>query len=110
MSAGLQSDVQRALDALDRGRPEATPQLVDALLTEAVRRGASDVHLEPTHRSLEVRFRLDGVLHLAASLRKELTPNLIARLKVLAELLTYRTDVPQEGRLHWDGAPAGSAM
>jgi general secretion pathway protein E len=110
MSAGLQSDVQRALDALDRGKPEATPQLVDALLTEAVRRGASDVHLEPTHRALEVRFRLDGVLHRAATLRKELTPNLIARLKVLAELLTYRTDLPQEGRLHWDAAPAGSAM
>jgi type II secretory ATPase GspE/PulE/Tfp pilus assembly ATPase PilB-like protein len=110
MSVDRTAAWQRSLDALDRGLPESIPELLDALLHEAVRRGASDLHLEPTHRSLEVRFRLDGVLHRAATLRKELAPNLIARLKVLAELLTYRNDVPQEGRLHWSHAPAGSAM
>jgi type II secretory ATPase GspE/PulE/Tfp pilus assembly ATPase PilB-like protein len=72
---------------------------VDALLGEAVRRSASDVHLEPTHRALEVKYRLDGVLQPIASLPRELAPNVVARLKVLAELLTYRLDIPQEGRL-----------
>jgi type II secretory ATPase GspE/PulE/Tfp pilus assembly ATPase PilB-like protein len=72
---------------------------VDLLLGEAVRRSASDVHFEPTYRAVEVRFRLDGVLHTVASLPRDLAPNVIARLKVLADLLTYRLDVPQEGRL-----------
>ena len=60
---------------------------------------ASDVHFEPTHRSVEVRFRIDGVLQPAATLAKDLAPNLVARLKVLADLLTYRLDIPQEGRM-----------
>jgi type II secretory ATPase GspE/PulE/Tfp pilus assembly ATPase PilB-like protein len=79
--------------------PERVSQIVDALLTEAVRRSASDVHIEPTHRALDIKFRLDGVLHPVASLPRELAPNVVARLKVLAELLTYRLDIPQEGRL-----------
>lgn len=79
--------------------PERIPRLVDAILAEGLRHGASDIHLEPTHQSLEIRFRLDGVLHRVATLPRDLAPNLVARLKVLAELLTYRVDVPQEGRV-----------
>lgn len=101
MSADCRDDLQGRLNALDAaGGPERVCRLVDALLTEAARRSASDVHFEPTHRAVEVRFRLDGVLHAVARLPHELAPNLVARLKVLAELLTYRLDVPQEGRLH----------
>src|SRR5207253_1950690 len=59
----------------------------------------SDVHFEPGNHCVQVRFRLDGVLHTVASLHRELAPNLVARLKVLADLLTYRLDIPQEGRL-----------
>jgi type II secretory ATPase GspE/PulE/Tfp pilus assembly ATPase PilB-like protein len=57
------------------------------------------VHFEPTHRCLEVRYRLDGVLLAAAAVPIDLAPNIVARLKVKAELLTYRMDVPQEGRI-----------
>lgn len=73
--------------------------MVDLILTDAVAKSASDVHFEPTHRSLEVRYRLDGVLQPAAALGREIACNVVARLKVLAELLTYRLDIPQEGRL-----------
>jgi type II secretory ATPase GspE/PulE/Tfp pilus assembly ATPase PilB-like protein len=90
-------DLQTQLEAVPAGGPERTSKLVDVILTDAVRRCASDVHLEPTHRSVEVRMRLDGVLQAMASLSRSLAPNLVARLKVLAELLTYRLDVPQEG-------------
>jgi type II secretory ATPase GspE/PulE/Tfp pilus assembly ATPase PilB-like protein len=75
---------------------------VDVILEHATLLGASDVHFEPAGDRLEVRYRLDGVLQPLASMPAELGPNLVARLKVLASLLTYRVDVPQEGRI--DGA------
>ena len=61
--------------------------------------GASDVHFQPGGDGLELRWRIDGVLHPVALLPAKVAPNVVARLKVLAELLTYRTDVPQEGRI-----------
>jgi type II secretory ATPase GspE/PulE/Tfp pilus assembly ATPase PilB-like protein len=99
LSTLSRTDLQARLDALDRGAPERVSTLVQLVLDEAVRRAASDVHFEPTHRALEVRFRLDGVLQHAATLSRDLAPNVIARLKVLAELLTYRLDIPQEGSI-----------
>jgi type II secretory ATPase GspE/PulE/Tfp pilus assembly ATPase PilB-like protein len=96
---GLPADLQLRIDALDLKGPERTGRLVDVILAEAVRCSASDVHFEPTHHTLEVRFRLDGVLHRVVTLNRELAANVVSRLKVLAELLTYRQDVPQEGRL-----------
>ncbi|MFH1881800.1 MAG: GspE/PulE family protein [Planctomycetota bacterium] len=73
--------------------------LVDELLKRAVKSGASDVHFEPTGAGLVVKFRLDGVLNTVEELPKSLSGNVIARLKVLGGLLTYRNDIPQEGRI-----------
>jgi len=73
--------------------------LVDDLLKKAVESSASDVHFEPTGSELVVKFRLDGVLGTVERLPKSLSDNVIARLKVLGGLLTYRTDIPQEGRI-----------
>ncbi len=73
--------------------------LVDELLNRAVKSGASDVHFEPTAGELVVKFRLDGVLNTVEELPKSLSGNVIARLKVLGGLLTYRNDIPQEGRI-----------
>jgi general secretion pathway protein E len=86
-----------ALVKLDSSK--AAVDLVDLILSEARGVGASDVHLQPTPSGLEIRWRVDGVLVLAGVLPPRLAPNVVARLKVLAELLTYRTDVPQEGRI-----------
>lgn len=102
--------LQAQLDGLKISHPERTSQLVDLILADAVRRLASDVHFEPTHRALEVRFRLDGVLQHVASLNRELAPNLVARLKVMAELLTYRLDVPQEGSIRSEWNQTGADM
>ena len=65
--------------------------------------GASDVHLQPTAEGLEVRMRIDGVLQPVGVVSGPLAANVVARLKVLSELLTYRTDVPQEGRIRGGG-------
>jgi type II secretory ATPase GspE/PulE/Tfp pilus assembly ATPase PilB-like protein len=73
--------------------------MVDELLNRAVKSGASDVHFEPTGAGLMVKFRLDGVLNTVEELPKSLSGNVIARLKVLGGLLTYRNDIPQEGRI-----------
>ncbi len=72
---------------------------VNAILQVSKQTGASDVHINPTAESLDVRWRLDGVLQPLARLPKTVSPNIIARLKVLAGLLTYETARPQEGRI-----------
>jgi type II secretory ATPase GspE/PulE/Tfp pilus assembly ATPase PilB-like protein len=73
--------------------------LVDDLLKKAISAGASDIHFEPTGAELAVKFRFDGVLDTVEKLPKSLSDNVIARLKVLGGLLTYRNDIPQEGRI-----------
>src|SRR4051794_20957581 len=88
------------LDAAQLVGPEGVVQAVDAVLAEADRVSASDVHFQPTPQSLRIKFRIDGVLLPAGELPSTLAPNVIAWLKVMAGLLTYRTDVPQEGSIH----------
>ncbi len=73
--------------------------LVDDLLRRAIESESSDVHFEPTGSELLVKFRLDGVLGIIERLPKSISENVIARLKVLGGLLTYRNDIPQEGRI-----------
>ena len=87
------------LESIRSDGPGAAVEIVAAILDEARAAGASDVHLQPGLGGLEIHFRVDGVLTRLAVLPPALAPNLVARLKVLADLLTYRTDVPQEGRI-----------
>src|SRR4030042_2042197 len=80
-------------------QPNDVVAIVDELLAKAVDAGASDIHFEPAGSELVVKFRLDGVLNTVETLPKSISDNVIARLKVLGGLLTYRNDVPQEGRI-----------
>ncbi len=75
------------------------PAVVEELMALAKRIGASDLHLDPTEDGVEVRARCDGVLQRHELLPGELAGRLVGRLKALASLLAYRTDVPQEGRI-----------
>lgn len=92
-------ELRRALGALDVRSPRYATDAVDRLLEAARTAGASDLHLHPTPEGLEISWRRDGVLHRVATLPAKVAPNVVSRLKVLAELLTYRSDIPQEGRL-----------
>ncbi|WP_428939930.1 GspE/PulE family protein [Fontivita pretiosa] len=74
-------------------------QLVDGILAAALARGASDVHIEPTADGAEVRFRVDGLLEVFSRHDHETGRCIVTRLMVMAQLLTYRLDIPQEGRL-----------
>lgn len=93
-------------DRITTGSPQLAPshpkfvtETIDFLLKEARQAGASDVHFTVDVSEMHVLWRIDGVLQRVATFPRSLASNFIARLKVLAELLTYRTDVPQEGRL-----------
>ena len=85
--------------------------LVESMLEEAARRGASDVHVEPTARGYEVRYRVDGLLETVQTLDLATGRSVVGRLMVMGRLLTYRIDVPQEGRISADlRNGAGRAM
>lgn len=87
------------LESLDRTDPDYAVRFVQDLLDGAMRAGASDVHVQPTADGLHIQWRLDGVLHTVGRFARNESADIVVRLKVLAELLTYRTDVPQEGRI-----------
>jgi type II secretory ATPase GspE/PulE/Tfp pilus assembly ATPase PilB-like protein len=71
--------------------------LVDCLLLDAISAGASDIHIEPWESTLVVRVRLNGVLTELVHLPLDLMEKISGRLKVMANLVTYQTGLPQEG-------------
>jgi type IV pilus assembly protein PilB len=74
--------------------------LVDRILIEALTSGASDIHVEPQENTLEIRFRLDGVLQKHfEDLPKSLTPAVTSRIKIMAELDIAERRLPQDGRI-----------
>lgn len=74
-------------------------KLVDGLITSAYESRASDIHLDPEEEALNVRFRIDGVLHHIYTLPKEIHPEVISRIKVLSGLRTDEHQSPQDGRI-----------
>ena len=75
-------------------------RLVDAFLTDAVKRGASDIHFEPEEGFLRVRYRIDGVLHQIRSLHNKYWSSIVVRLKVMSTMDLAETRAPQDGRIH----------
>lgn len=96
---GLVDLVALQLSKLEPSHQTYVGDLIEAILRVACEVRASDVHFTPSDADLVVAWRIDGVLQPIATVPQRLSGNVAARLKVLADLLTYRTDVPQEGRL-----------
>ena len=82
-------------------------RLINALLTEAVKEGASDIHIEPFENRLVVRFRIDGVLREVLAPQKGIANAVVSRIKVMARLDIAEKRLPQDGRigLRIAGAP-----
>jgi len=76
-----------------------TVRLVDAFLTDAVKKDASDIHFEPEEGFLRVRYRIDGVLRQVRSLHKKYWPAIVVRLKVLAGMNIAEVRAPQDGHM-----------
>ena len=74
-------------------------KLVNSLLSDAVARGASDIHIEPYEKQLRVRFRIDGMLHEMMSPPFKMKNAITSRLKIMAELDIAEKRVPQDGRI-----------
>ncbi|HET8941711.1 MAG TPA: type II secretion system ATPase GspE [Rudaea sp.] len=74
-------------------------RLINALLTEAVKEGASDIHIEPFENRLLVRFRIDGVLREVLSPQKAIANAVVSRIKVMAKLDIAEKRLPQDGRI-----------
>ena len=74
-------------------------RFINAVLTEAVKENASDVHIEPYENRLGVRFRVDGVLHEVLETRRALAPLVVSRIKVMSKLDIAEKRLPQDGRI-----------
>lgn len=90
---------QEELDRRWEAGPDGISALVDWLLAGCARQGASDLHLEPRQDAVLFRWRRDGCLSDLGIGHGPLRMNVVQRIKVLAGMLTYRTDIPQDGRL-----------
>ncbi|ATX82642.1 type IV pilus assembly protein PilB [Mariprofundus ferrinatatus] len=82
-------------------KTEAAPvvRLINLILLDAIKRGASDIHLEPYEKVLRVRYRIDGVLHEIMRPRMSMRDAMISRLKILARLDISERRIPQDGRI-----------
>ena len=99
---GLESlidDIPPAADLLETQDDAPVIRLINGLIAEGARLGASDIHLEPYDTALRVRFRVDGVMREAATLPSRIAPLLVSRVKVMARLDIAERRVPQDGRI-----------
>jgi type IV pilus assembly protein PilB len=85
---------------LEKGTEEApVVKLCNLILTDALRRGASDIHIEPYEREFRVRFRIDGVLYVVMNPPMKLRDAIISRIKIMAKLDISERRLPQDGRI-----------
>lgn len=73
--------------------------LVNGILSECVRLGASDIHVEPYERSFRVRMRLDGTLREVTQIPKEMRRSVVARIKIMSRMDIAESRIPQDGRI-----------
>ena len=97
--ASLADQVRDAADLLDQVDDAPIVRLINAILAEAIRENASDVHVETFERALVIRFRIDGVLREIVRPRRALAALLVSRIKVMARLDIAEKRVPQDGRV-----------
>ena len=91
---------QMELAELERAADEAPiVKLVNLVLTDAVKRGASDIHMEPYEKEFRVRFRIDGVLQAIMTPPLKLKDAIVSRLKIMAKLDISEKRLPQDGRI-----------
>ena len=97
--ASLAESVPETEDLLEQEDDAPIIRLINALLAEAIRENASDVHIETFERELVVRFRVDGVMREVVKPKRQLAPLLVSRIKVMARLDIAEKRIPQDGRI-----------
>ena len=89
----------RSLAASSDEYSQPVVRLIDAILTDAVKRDASDVHFEPEQNFLRIRYRIDGLLRQIRALHKSYWPAMAVRVKVVSNMNIAETRAPQDGRI-----------
>lgn len=97
--AALAEGLPATADLLDTQDDAPVIRLINAIIAEAVKLKASDIHIEPYEKSLSIRLRIDGVLREILSLPSRMTPVLTSRVKVMARLDIAEKRLPQDGRI-----------
>ena len=97
--ASLADSVPESEDLLEQEDDAPIIRLINALLTEAVKENASDIHIETFEKRLAVRYRVDGVLREVVEPKRVLAPLLVSRIKVMAKLDIAEKRIPQDGRI-----------
>jgi type IV pilus assembly protein PilB len=89
------------------GEQVSTVRMVNALIADAIRRGASDVHIEPEENRVRVRYRLDGRMRTVVTIQRSLLQSVVARIKILSGMDISENRKPQDGgtRVKVDGRP-----
>ena len=82
--------------------PGTIVSYVELIMREALKRGASDIHLEPLEKRFRIRFRIDGVLQEAENPPKRLQPAIISRIKLMSQMSIAEKRLPQDGRIQMD--------
>ena len=97
--ASLADDIQESEDLLENEDDAPIIKLINAMLGEAIKLGASDIHVETFEKALIVRFRVDGLLREVLRPNRRLSSLLVSRIKVMAKLDIAEKRVPQDGRI-----------
>lgn len=97
--AALAEQVPETEDLLEQEDDAPIIRLINAILGEAIKENASDIHLETFEKRLVVRFRVDGVLREVLEPKRELAALLVSRVKVMARLDIAEKRIPQDGRI-----------
>ena len=97
--ASLADSVPETEDLMEQEDDAPIIRLINALLTEAIKSSASDIHIETFERRLVVRLRIDGVLRTIVEPKRQLAPLLVSRIKVMARLDIAEKRIPQDGRI-----------
>src|SRR6187455_1820385 len=97
--AHLAQDLPEQADLLESDDQAPIIKLINAILTQAVKDNASDIHVEPFENRLVVRFRIDGVLREVLQSRRAVAPLVVSRIKVMSKLDIAEKRLPQDGRI-----------
>ena len=97
--ASLADEIPETEDLLENEDDAPIIKLINAMLGEAIKLGASDIHVETFEKALIVRFRVDGILREVLRPNRRLSSLLVSRIKVMAKLDIAEKRVPQDGRI-----------
>ncbi|MCX7727400.1 MAG: ATPase, T2SS/T4P/T4SS family, partial [Chitinispirillaceae bacterium] len=92
----IEKDISEAV--IDAEKPPVV-RIVNAIIHEAIKEKASDIHIEPEEKTLKVRYRIDGILHEKFNIKRNIKDAIISRIKVLSNLNISERRIPQDGRI-----------